>query len=299
MSKRLIIIASGTTILILSFVLFFILKPTKPDDKISAMNVEGEIFQGSDKILDTNTKEEVTLKGSVYEYSWIKSFDNYDYAHCHTGGYVFNKENSSNMFEYNIQFKDNVNINEYKDKLITIKGDEVIETKEIDMNCDEISQRPAGECEKSETSTFLCKKIINATIIEKVSEIHDKFTASISPKQDILQYSIGDENPTLNIHDDLIIQDTKTGEKKIFDLYKDLSNENIKKYLQNIFVPTQYSLYTEIIKWSDDKKMLYGRIDLLSSADPPMQAESSYFKIDTDAWGISTSPLSFAEVNGK
>jgi hypothetical protein len=150
MSKKLIIITIIIASLILSFVLFFIMKPTKLNEQI----------------LSTNTDTSIIMKGQVYEYTWIKSFDNYDYAHCHIGGYVFKSENSTNDFEYNIQFNDDININEYKNKTITIKGDKVIEKKEIDMNCDEISQRPAGICENSDTAIFTCKKIINAVIIE-------------------------------------------------------------------------------------------------------------------------------------
>jgi hypothetical protein len=135
---------------IIGIVLFFILKPTELDEKILSSSTDSDSF----------------MKGQIYEYSWIKSIDNYDYAHCHTEGYVFKSENSSNDFEYNIQFQNDININEYKNKTITIKGDKVIEEKEIDMNCDEISQRPAGICENSDTAIFSCKKIINAVIIE-------------------------------------------------------------------------------------------------------------------------------------
>ena len=153
MMKKLTIILIIITLIILSFVLFFILKPTELDEKK----------------LSPNNEEGIIMKGQINEYVWIKSFDNYDYANCHNGGYetiVFTPENSSIEFDYRIEFKDIINMEDYKNKTITIKGNKIIEKKEIDLNCDEISQRPAEICEDGDTATFTCKKIINATIVE-------------------------------------------------------------------------------------------------------------------------------------
>ena len=157
MSKKLITVTIIILLLISSIVLFFVINPTKLNEKA----------------LSTNTTEDIIMKGQVYEYTWIKSIDNYDYAHCHVlkkptlGAYVFKSENSTNDFEYNIQFKEeNININDYKNKTITVKGDKIIERKEIDMNCGDGNPKPQGICENSDTAIFICSKIINAVIIK-------------------------------------------------------------------------------------------------------------------------------------
>ncbi len=157
MSKKLIIGTIIITLLVSSIILFFVLSPIKL----------------SEKILSSSTEEGITMKGQVYEYIWIKSVDNYDYAHCHVlknpalGAYVFKSENSTNDFEYSIQFKEeNINIDDYKNKTITVKGDKIIKHKEMDMSCGDGNPKPQGVCENSDTAIFTCKKIINAVIIK-------------------------------------------------------------------------------------------------------------------------------------
>ena len=150
MYKKITVITTVAIIILSIFILFIIQKTNNLNDKI----------------LSTNTDTNIIVTGQVYKYTWEKSGSNYDYAFCHGDSDVFKTENSTDDFEYHIEFKDDVNIDEYKGKTITVQGDEVIEKKEIDMNCDEPSQRPVGTCEDSNTSTFICKKIINAVIIE-------------------------------------------------------------------------------------------------------------------------------------
>lgn len=152
MSKKLILIIIIIASLTVSLVLFFVLEPTKFNYKKSSINNNAGI-----------------MKGQISEYVWEKSFDNYEYAYCHNGGYgtiVFTPEDSFIKFDYRIEFIDNINIEDYKDKTISIKGNEIVKQKEIDVDCDEMGQKPAEICENGNTATLTCKKIVDTVIIE-------------------------------------------------------------------------------------------------------------------------------------
>ena len=118
------------------------------------------------KTISTGTNDNVIMKGEIYEYYWIKSFDNFDYAQCHDGGYetiVFTPENSNLKFYYKIEFNDDFNVKDYQGKSVTIKGNKIIEQKEVKEPCPENSQCPVGV---GDSAIFTCYKIINAEIIE-------------------------------------------------------------------------------------------------------------------------------------
>jgi hypothetical protein len=118
------------------------------------------------KVLSSNTTQSNILNGTIYNYYWVKTMDNYNYFYCHGDRIVFKPEYSESDFGYSIYFKEDINIENYKNKTIMIKGDVVFEIIEREMECDTVSQMPIGVCDKSNFTTFHCSKIINAEVIE-------------------------------------------------------------------------------------------------------------------------------------
>ncbi len=102
------------------------------------------------------------------------------------------------------------------------------------------------------------------------------------------------------VGDNLIFVNLTTQEKKEFDLYK-LASKEIIDPLKTIPVPVQYKLYINLLEWSADSNDFWGAINLVPSADPPVNDSISLFKIDTKDWSIEkfTLPGRFINSLGK
>ena len=87
------------------------------------------------------------------------------------------------------------------------------------------------------------------------------------------------------VMDNLIFVDLSTQEKREFDLYK-LASKEIIDPLRTIPVPVQYTLYVNLLKWSVNSHDFWGTINLVSSADPPVNDSVSLFKINIKDWSI-------------
>lgn len=122
---------------------------------------------------DINFKQGVILKGRIEEYEYVKDQDNYNYAFCHgaKGVIMFFPETKGSVI-YNIKFKDKINVDDYSDKSIVIKGDVVSFSKEVKISEDDyMSQRPAGFFEnQNRAHVFFCSEISNAEIVKVEGE---------------------------------------------------------------------------------------------------------------------------------
>lgn len=94
----------------------------------------------------------------------------------------------------------------------------------------------------------------------------------------------------------LIFADLGKGERKDFELY-DLASDPIIDFVEEISIQTQYSLNAGSLEWSEDGKVLWGAINLVSSADPPVISLASFFKIRTDDLSVTKYPLPEGVVN--
>ena len=120
----------------------------------------------SDKIKSSKIDTNIKIEGKVSNYEWVKSIDNYNYAHCHNGWYgtyVFTEKGTN--IKYNIQFKNDIDLKKYENKNIVVTWDKIVEEKEIKIDCDPYLQRPAHLCEEgNDTFVFTCNSIINVEI---------------------------------------------------------------------------------------------------------------------------------------
>jgi len=94
-----------------------------------------------------------------------------------------------------------------------------------------------------------------------------------------------ENGPVILVMDNLIFVNLSTKEKRDFDLY-DLASKEIIDPLKTIPVQTQYTLYVNLLKWSASGNDFWGAINLVSSADPPVNDSISLFKINTQDWTI-------------
>lgn len=79
----------------------------------------------------------------------------------------------------------------------------------------------------------------------------------------------------------IVIFDLTTQEEQEFDVF-DLVAEELISYIENIPNYMQYYLRANLIQWSVDDLILWGNIDLFSSADPPMRSGFSTFQLNIE-----------------
>jgi len=104
------------------------------------------------------------------------------------------------------------------------------------------------------------------------------------------------DGPVILVRDDLVFVNLINKEKKKFDLYK-LVSKDIIDPLKTIPVQTQYTLYVNLLKWSLDSNNFWGAVNLVSSADPPVNNSVSLFKINIDDWSIERFALPGKYIN--
>lgn len=166
MNRKIIFFITGLIIFLISSGIYWLFWSRKSDNferMFDQFEHKNMVYQG-----------EVILKGTVKNYEWEKSFRNLEYAYCHggTGTVMFFPEGEKEKI-YAIKFKQNYDINQYLNKIITVKG----EKKEWDVytNCGEGTEY----CEEM-------KRIpLQQKCIDKISGCVEIFNAEIIAIEDI------------------------------------------------------------------------------------------------------------------
>lgn len=99
-----------------------------------------------------------------------------------------------------------------------------------------------------------------------------------------------EKGPVILMMGNLSFVNLDTKEKRGFNLYY-LASKEILEPLKTIPVQTQYTLQITPLKWSADSKHFWGAINLVSSADPPVNDSVSLFKINTPDLTVERYPL--------
>lgn len=134
--------------------------------------------------------------------------------------------------------------------------------------------------------------------LEEIFEPSEKISSNQTAPNNIYAFAVtqkstpvgntfkeNENGPIVLVMDNLIFVNLTTKEKRGFDLYE-LASKEIIDPLKTIPVQTQYTLYVNLLKWTPNSENFWGAINLVSSADPPVNDSVSLFRINTKDWTI-------------
>ncbi|MFA5742835.1 MAG: hypothetical protein WCX77_02835 [Candidatus Paceibacterota bacterium] len=123
-----------------------------------------------------------------------------------------------------------------------------------------------------------------------VSDWEKKFAVYLRKKDQ--DNPLQENGGALLSYDDLVILDVETGERKLYDVYKDLTPPEMLEGLEGDHSEAQYSLFPQIIRWSpSNSNVFWGKIFLYPSADPPIAKQVSFFRVDIEKQEMKLFPL--------
>jgi len=145
------------------------------------------------------------------------------------------------------------------------------------------------EGEKETTKTYKLEDIFTSSekIISSQIALNNIYAFVTTQKSIPVEntFKENENGAVVLVMDNLIFVNLTTQEKKEFDLYK-LASKEIIDPLKTIPVQVQYTLYADLLKWSVDSNDFWGAINLVPSADPPVNSSISLFKINIKDWSI-------------